>query len=168
MNRAVLEAIRKREPEGEIRKLAAKVKPEAIDRAIDDAEKANEVIDTDWGRVLDAVSALVAERIKADPEAANSLQAARFALEQRRYRAESGLNLGIGSLYEARVHVVTAVSDRHRRRSENFFYAMLVAQIGAVISTLSLARQQRSALLFLAALVGAIAVAFGAIVYLLV
>jgi hypothetical protein len=165
---AVLEAIRRREPEEDILKKAAKIKPKAINQAIDDAEKANEVIDTDWGRVLDAVSALVAERAKADPEAANSLQAARFALEQRRYRAESRLTLGIGSLYEARVQVVTAVSDRHRRRSENFFYAMLVAQVGAVISTLSLARQQKSALLFLAALVGAVAVAFGAIVYLLI
>ena len=43
---------------------------------------------------------------------------------------------------------------------------MLAAQIGAVISTLSLARQQKSALLFLAALVGAAAVSFGAFVFL--
>ena len=95
-----------------------------------------------------------------------NIQAARFAMEQRRYRAESSLSLGVGFLYDARVRVVTAVSDHHRQRSENFFYAMLAAQIGAVISTLSLARQQKSALLFLAALVGAAAVAFGAFVYL--
>ena len=165
---AVLKAIRKREPEAAILTRAAKVPLRAINQAIDDAEKANEAIDTDRARVLEAVSDLTAKRIAADPEAANSVVAARVALEQRRYRTESGLNLGIGSLYEARVHVVTAISDRHRRRSKNFFYALLVAQIGAVISTLSLARQQRSALLFLAALAGAIAVGFGAFVYLTV
>ena len=87
-------------------------------------------------------------------------------MEQRRYRAESNLSFGIGFLYDARVRVVTSVSDHYRKRSENFFYAMLASQIGAVISTLSLAKQKKSVLLLIAALVGAAAVAFGAFVYL--
>jgi hypothetical protein len=163
---AVLKAIRDREPEDDILKMAGKIKPKAINQAIDDAENAAAKIDADWEGVLKAVGDLSAARTKAEPEATGSIQAARFALEQRRYRAESGLSLGVGFLYDARVRVVTAVSDHHRRRSEYFFYAMLAAQIGAVISTLSLARQQKSGLLFLAALVGAAAVAFGAFVFL--
>jgi hypothetical protein len=165
---ALLDAIRAREPEADILKKAAKVKSKVIDAAIDDAENASAKIDAEWEGVLKAVAGLTAARAKADPKAAGAIESARFAMEQRRYRAEGGLNLGIGALYEARTRVVTAISDHHRRRSENFFYAMLVAQVGAVISTLSLARQKKSALLFLAALVGAAAVAFGAFVYLTV
>ncbi len=163
---AVLDAIRTREPEDDILKIAAKIQPKTINRAIDDAENASAKIDTEWEGVLKAASDLVAARTKAEPAAASAIQAARFALEQRRYRAESSLSLGIGFLYDARVRVVTAISDHHRRRSEYFFYAMLVAQIGAVISTLAVARQQKSGLLLLAALAGAVAVGFGAFVYL--
>ena len=143
---AVLEAIRTRRPEGTILKMAAKIKPKAINQAVDEAEDAAAKIDAAWDGILKSAADLTARRAKAQPEAAGAIQAARFAMEERRYRAESSLALGIGSLYDARVRVVTSVSDHYRKRSENFFYAMLASQIGAVISTLSLARQKKSVL----------------------
>ena len=69
-------------------------------------------------------------------------------------------------LYEVRVKTSTAESDRHRARSMNFFYAMLAAQIGATISSLGLARRQKSLLWAVAGVAGVIAVTFGAYVYL--
>ena len=95
-----------------------------------------------------------------------AIQATGYELEQRRYRAESALNQGIGYLYEVRVKVDTAESDRHRKRSTNFFYAMLLAQVGAVLSSLAMARKQKSTLWLMAAFVGVIAVGVGAYVYL--
>jgi len=172
--KAVTKAIRDREPEEEILKKAAKVSPKSINKAIDDAEKAFESIDSKWDKVLKAAGEIVKKRSKVDskdPEAvkeAIAVQAARLDMEQRRYRAESALTFGLGFLYDARVRVVTAVSDHHRKRSENFFYAMLVAQIGAVISSLALARKQKSALWLLAGLAGLTALGFGGFVYLTV
>ena len=60
----------------------------------------------------------------------------------------------------------SSISDRHRKRSENFFYAMLVAQVGATGGSLALARQRRSALWLFAGLTGLVSVAFGVYVYL--
>jgi hypothetical protein len=159
-------AIKDREPEGEILKRAARVKLKAINEAIDNLEKANEEIDSRWDKVVKAAGKLVAQEGKGNTGEAIALRSAWFAMEQRRYRSESFFNQQIGFLYDARVRVVTAISDHHRKRSENFFYAMLAAQIGAVISSLALARKQKSALWLMAGLAGAVAVGFGAYVYL--
>jgi hypothetical protein len=94
------------------------------------------------------------------------MQAALYDMEQRRYRAEATLNQGVGFLYEARVKVSTAESDRHRERSKNFFYAMLAAQVGATVASLALARRKKSALWLLAGLSGVVAVVIGVYVYL--
>lgn len=101
-----------------------------------------------------------------DPKAVAAAQAAAYDVDRRRYRAESSLNFWVGYLYEVRVAVSTAESDRHRHRSENFFYAMLAAQLGAVVSSLALARKHKSALWLLAGLAGLVAVSFGGYVYL--
>ena len=95
-----------------------------------------------------------------------SAQGLVFAMEERRYRGEGGLNNQIWFLYEARVKFSSAESDRHRKRSESFFYAMLAAQVGATISSLALARKKKSALWALAGASGIVAVTIGAYVYL--
>jgi hypothetical protein len=170
----LLEAIRTREPEGELLRKAARVPHARISEAIDAAEKAAEQTDRDWDPLVKGAAKLVAGQVHVKPDApdraakvanATAAQAAGFELEQRRYRAEATLNQGIGFLYEARVKVSTAESDRHRERSKNFFYAMLAAQVGAVISSLALARRRKSALWLLAGLAGVVAVALGGYVY---
>ena len=170
----LLEAIRKREPEAELLKKAAKVKAAAIDEAIDRTEKANEEIDTAWSGTIRAAAIVVESTSKIDSDVdrakqivqATAAQAAGFELEQRRYRAEATLNQGISILYEARVKVSTAESDRHREKSKLFFYAMLAAQIGAVISSLAMAGKTRSALWVFASIIGLVSLGFGAYVFL--
>jgi hypothetical protein len=174
----LLKAIREREPEADLLKKARMVPQHGINKTIDDAEKANEQIDKEWDPHVKAATKYVQDRSKAAarpksddkdrPAAqaqATALQAALYEMEQRRYRAEATLNQGIGFLYEARVRISTAESDRHRERSKNFFYSMLAAQIGAVISSLALARKQKSALWALAGLAGIVAIVIGIYVY---
>ncbi|MDB5306373.1 MAG: hypothetical protein JWO38_575 [Gemmataceae bacterium] len=170
----LLKAIQEREPEGDLLKKAARVSQATINAAIDEAEKTVERTDREWDPTIKAAAKLIAGRTEVKPDApdrsarvaeATAAQAAGFELEQRRYRAEATLNQGVGYLYEARVKVSTAESDRHRERSKNFFYAMLAAQVGATISSLALARRKKSALWLLAGLSGVVAVLIGGYVY---
>lgn len=164
------EALEQREPETELLKKARKVEMAKINKAIDDAEKFNEQTDKDWDPVLKAAAVLARAQpvIKdGDPDAAKKAaratasQAAGFDLEERRYRAESRLNQGLGFLYDVRVKVSTAESEKHRKKSDYLSYAMLVAQIGAVASSLALARKQKSTLWLFAAMVGVVAIGVG-------
>ena len=92
--------------------------------------------------------------------------AVRYDVDSRRYKAEATANQWVGFLYEVRVKTSTAESERFRQRSENFFFAMLAAQVGGVGSSLALARKRRSALWLVAGIAGLAAVGFGAFVYL--
>ncbi|MBN9118281.1 MAG: hypothetical protein J0I06_03825 [Planctomycetes bacterium] len=168
--KALRDAIEKREPEAELLRLAARVKHESINTTLDDAERANERVDKEWEPIIRAAAGLVRAQtaIKPnDPEhakkaaAATAAQAAGFDLEERRYRAESRLNQGIGFLYEIRTKTSSAESDKHRRKSQTLFTAMLVAQIGSVVSSLALARKHKSALWLFAATAGLVALGFG-------
>ena len=160
----LLELIRKRAPEDEIIRKSARVNAADINTAIDDAEAANEKITEDeWSPVVGAARKLAADARKRDPDPAKyaAAQAAQFEMEQRRYRSEATLNQEIAVLYEARVRVSSAESDKHRRKSQTLFIAMLVAQIGGVVSSLALARKQKSALWLFAATAGLVAIGFG-------
>jgi hypothetical protein len=97
---------------------------------------------------------------------ADSFMVASLEYDARRYRQEASLNRKVAELYEVQVRRAGVSSDRHRNRSANFFYSMLIAQLGVVVSTLALARTERSALWFLAALAGIAALAFSTYVYL--
>lgn len=166
--RALQKAIDRREPEAELTKLAAKVKHEAINKALDDAERRADEYDKEWSPIIAAATEIAghAGQGQADSATRTARQAAGFELEERRYRVESKLNQGIGSLYEVRVRVSGAESDKHRRKSQMFFYAMLAAQVGATISALSLARKTRSLLWFFASLIGVASLGIGVYVFL--
>jgi hypothetical protein len=161
--RALREAIKDREPDREILKKAGRVGMARISKAINDAEQASERTDAEWGPVLKAAAELVRARAASpgDPKAATAAQAAGFELEERRYRAESRANQAIGYLYEVRTKVSGAESDKYRRKSDYLSYAMLVAQVGAVASSLALARKRRSFLWLFAATVGVVAIGVG-------
>lgn len=164
------EAIEAREPERDLLKKAGRVEMAKITKAIDDAEKYAEQTDKEWGPVIGAANGQVRSQLQVKPDApdapkaaatATAAQAAGFELEERRYRAESRLNQGIAFLYEIRTKVSAAESDKHRRKSDFLSYAMLVAQIGAVASSLALARKQKSALWLFAAMIGIVAIGVG-------
>ena len=146
--------------------MAAKIPLAAINKAIDAGESAVEhITDKDWDPVVSAARDLVRAKAK-DKAAGVAAQVALFEMEQRRYRSEATLNQEVGFLYEARVKATTAESDKHRRKSEQFFYAMLAAQIGVTISALALAKKTGSALWAFAGLVGLVSLGIGAYVFL--
>lgn len=124
-------------------------------------------------KVVEVEKAFDAELAAAKRQAATAtgetraaVVATRYEVDARRYRAEATANQWVGFLYEVRVKTSTAQSERHRQRSENFFFAMLAAQVGGVGSSLALARKRRSVLWLVAAVAGLAAIGFGAFVYL--
>jgi hypothetical protein len=83
-----------------------------------------------------------------------------------RNRREADYNQKLAYVYEVQVHKNGLDADRHRQRSKNFFYGMLVAQAAMAISSFALAARQKSVLWGLACLAGLTAVAFSGYVYL--
>lgn len=172
---ALLSAVREKKPEDEEVRLAKPLTLADIQTAIKAAETSAADVEKAWEPEQEAVGKVVTDATAAaaksnlDPAAvarANLAHAARFETDYRRYRAESTMNYWVGFFYEARVKKSAGESDRHRTRSENFFYAMLAAQVGATVGSLSLARKKQSTLWLVAGLAGLIALGFGAWVYL--
>jgi hypothetical protein len=161
----LLDMIRDRKSADDILAKARHVPKAELDKAIDAAEDENHRITEDeWTPVVRAARNLVsaaARRDKGDTAKLAAGQAALFDLERRRYRSEATLNQEIASLYEARVQTSTAESAKHREKSQNLFIAMLVAQIGAVVSSMALGKKMRGGLWILAAIVGLAALGVG-------
>lgn len=92
--------------------------------------------------------------------------AVKLVFGARRYEDDARSNQDSAYLYEVKVYVSSAQSDKHLFRSQMFLLAMLAAQAGVTISTLALAVKHKSIFWALAALTGMIAIGFGAYVYL--
>jgi hypothetical protein len=182
----VVAAIARRSPESETTALVARLYPETIDEAIrlaeEDADRFDRacVVVNDTVQQLKAIFKGVGMAIQPfrnsnipNPELVStfdrldaSFRAAVMDCEARRYRQEATFNRRAAEAYEVRVRRSGVESDRHRERSKRFFYSMLLAQVGVTVSSLALARAQRSLLWLLAAAVGLVAVCFTAYVYL--
>lgn len=161
--RAVLVAVHAGDADAEVLPLARKVDPAGLNAEI--AAGLRNV--TEAEKEFDAeLAAVKGQATTAANDTKASAAALRYDVDSRRYRAEATANQWVGFLYEVRVKTSTAASDRHRHRSENFFIAMLAAQVGAVGSSLALARKRRNVLWLLAGTAGLVAVGFGGFVYL--
>jgi hypothetical protein len=121
-------------------------------------------------QALESIDRLLSSRTSAGPghSISRDFTAARLRYEALRYDTEARLNQAIGNLYEVQVHLSNFTAERHRVRSQRFFYGMLIAQGGVVISTLAMAARQRSVLWSLAAAAGLAAIAFAIYVYICV
>lgn len=97
--------------------------------------------------------------------ARRDLSAARMKLYSSRYDAEARLNMAIANGYEVQVRMSNEVAERHHKRSRFFFFGMLAAQLGVVVSTLAMAARQRSLLWGIAAASGLAAVISAAIIF---
>jgi hypothetical protein len=148
--RAVLQAVREHRSEKDVWQLARQVNTARLEEEIQRALEQVASVEGQYGEAF-LIAASVVSRYDADA---------------RRYKAEATANQWVGFLYEVRVKTSTAESERFRQRSENFFFAMLAAQVGGVGSSLALARKRRSALWLVAGIAGLAAVGFGAFVYL--
>lgn len=94
--------------------------------------------------------------------------AARLRYTAARYEVEARLNQAIANLYELQVRKSNISAERHHARSKRFFFGMLAAQLGVIISTFAMAARKRNFLWALAAGAGVLAVVFAIYVYLYV
>jgi hypothetical protein len=91
---------------------------------------------------------------------------ARLRFGTARYDNEARLNQVVGNLFELQVRKANASAERHHQRSGQFFYGMLLAQMGVIISTFAIAARQKNLLWSLAAAAGLLAVSMSAYVFL--
>lgn len=127
-------------------------------------------------QAIDRLSALLTKQSATQPRPAEGaasggsvvrdVTAARLHYTAARYEAEARLNQGIASLYELQVRKSNISAERHHVRSQRFFFGMLAAQFGVIISTFAMAARKRNLLWGLAAGAGLLAIAFAIYVYL--
>lgn len=174
---ALKNAVERDAPESEMAPLLTQVKPRTIELALGRARDQTQAYDQATGPINDAISRLdkiLASLPAVNPAAAGggSLQrdfsAARLQYAANRYENEARLNQAIANLYELQVRQSNFTAARHHTRSQRFFFGMLGAQLGVIISTFAIAARKRNLLWAMAAGAGLIAVAFAIYVYLYV
>jgi hypothetical protein len=91
--------------------------------------------------------------------------ASRLRYTANRYDTEARLNQNVAGIYELQVRKSNISAERRHQRSGKFFYGMLAAQMGVIISTFAMAARQKSVLWSVAAAAGLAAVSFAGYVY---
>ena len=178
--KAALGAVENLSSDAEIATILAGVDNQSLDGAVraardqaqafDAATKPlNQTIDR-FENLLDRLVASLPEKNSGTDSLGRSLSrdftAARLAFVAQRYEIEARLNQAIANLYELQVRKSNLSAERHHARSQRFFFGMLAAQLGVIISTFAIAARQRNLLWSLAAVAGFAAVGFAIYVYL--
>jgi len=156
-----LNALASSAPDSQMSALLAKTKDADLADALADAQARAQAFDAavkPVGKTIDGLE-------KSAP-APKDFTAARLRFLSARYETEASLNGTIASVYELQVRKGNISAERHHRRSGKFFYGMLVAQMGVIISTFAMAARKHSVLWSLAAAAGLAAVSFAAYVFL--
>jgi hypothetical protein len=172
--KAALDGLENLKPDNEMAVLLAPVSNQAIDQALRAARDRAEAFDTATtpvNKVIDQVDTLLSRQpagAASGPSLHRDFTAARLRYTAQRYEVEARLNQAIANLYELQVRKSNFSAERHHARSQRFFFGMLGAQLGVIISTFSIAARKRNVLWFLAAGAGVLAIAFAIYVYLYV
>jgi Domain of unknown function (DUF4337) len=162
---AALAAVVGSKPEDEIAAALAKVKDATLAESLVAARNAATAFDAAT-RPINQTTDRLDETLKAgDKNTFRDFTAARLRYTAARYDAEAGLNQSIAGILELQVRKDNISAERHHRRSGKFFYGMLAAQMGVIVSTFAMAARQKSFLWSVAAAAGAAAVAFAAYVF---
>ena len=167
--KAALESVENQKPNDETEKLLAPVK----DATLQETLRAAQDRATAFDNLIDPINQAVDRLDKnfssaADKQLTRDFTVARLRFTAARYDSEARLNQAIANVYELLVRKSNMDAERHHKRSQRFFYGMLIAQAAVIVSTFSLAAQKRSLLWSLAAAAGAAAVAFAVYVYLFI
>lgn len=167
---AVLGMIEAPRSEAEIAAQLVKVDDKVLDQALRSARDQTHAIDVLLKPVSQSIDTLerAVDRPSIDAAVRRDFVAARLGYNARRYDAEARLNQTVASLYELQVRKANLSAERHHRRSQKFFFGMLAAQMGVIVSTLAIAARKRNLLWSLAAVAGASAIGFAVYVYLYV
>jgi len=165
---AALAAVENSKPEPDIAAALAKVKDAALAAALVAAKDAASAFDAATKSINKASDKFDEALMAGDKNVFRSFSAARLRYTAARYDAESRLNQSIANVYELQVRKGNISAERHHHRSQRFFYGMLAAQMGVIVSTFAIAAQKRNFLWSLAAAAGLAAVSFSLYVYLYV
>jgi hypothetical protein len=167
---AALAGIESHASEPELAALMVKVDDKVLEQTVRSARDQAVALDTALkpiGLVIDQIEQEIG-RQSGEVPIRRDFVAARLGYNARRYDMEARLNQTVASLYEIQVRKANLSAARHHRRSQKFFYGMLAAQAGVIVSTLAIAARKRNVLWALAAIAGAVAVVFAVYVYLYV
>jgi hypothetical protein len=176
---AALAGIEKSMADRELMALIVPVNDKSLNAALKAAQEEARAFDEairPINQTIDQLEALVthAAALASGAAAASSLSVTRAFTEARmrygagRYEAEARLNQSIANLYELQVRKSNFSAERHHARSQKFFFGMLGAQLGVIVSTFAMAARNRNLLWSLAAAAGLIAITFAIYVYLYV
>ena len=179
--KAALAAVENQMPEAQVTSLLAPVSLKTLDEALLAARDRAQAFDTATkpvNQAIDQIENLLARQaasLEAKPSSPASgasltrdYTAARLRYAALRYEVEARLNQAIASFYELQVRKSNMSAERHHHRSQRFFFGMLAAQLGVIVSTLAMAARQRNLLWSIAAAAGLLAIAFAVYVYLYV
>jgi hypothetical protein len=185
--KAAMEGVETSTPDNELAVLVNQVDDKSIDAALHSAREQAQDFDTSTKPINTAIDkfdarlarlgALRQKTAPARPDAATAdplmsltrdFTAARLKYAALRYEIEARLNQTIANLFEVQVRKSNVSAERHHRRSQRFFFGMLGAQTGVIISTLAMAAKNRNLLWSIAAAAGLLAVAFAVYVFLYV
>jgi hypothetical protein len=179
--KTALDAVENLVPEPEMAPLLARVSLKTLDEALlaaRDRAQAFDIATKPVNQTIDQIESLLARQAAsmqakpASPTSGASLTrdftAARLRYAALRYEIEARLNQAIASFYELQVRKSNISAERHHNRSQQFFFGMLAAQLGVIVSTLAMAARKRNLLWSIAAAAGLVAIAFAIYVYLYV
>jgi hypothetical protein len=183
--KAALDAVENLAPDPEVAAVLARITDQALENSLRAAQDRAQAFDTATKPVnqtidlLDNLVGRLAASLPARPAsdastsgAGGSLTrdftAARLRYAALRYEVEARLNQAIANFYELQVRKSNISAERHHNRSQRFFFGMLAAQLGVIVSTLAMAARQRNLLWSIAAAAGLVAIAFAVYVYLYV
>jgi hypothetical protein len=183
--KAAMEGVETSTPDAELAVLINQVNNKTIDAALHTARDQAQEFDTltkPINQSIDQLDSLLArysvlhrrsdggDAGGTDPvvKLVRDFTSARLRYASARYEVEARLNQTIANLFEVQVRKSNISAERHHRRSERFFFGMLGAQTGVIISTLAMAAKNRNLLWSLAAAAGLLAVSFAVYVFLYV
>jgi hypothetical protein len=163
---AALEAVEMEKPETEITGSLRALDDKTLETALQAARDQARAFDVALAPANQAIAQLEKSLPAGDKSAARDLAAAKMRFSGARYDAEAALNQNIGYLLELQVRKANLSAERHHKRSQKFFFGMLAAQAGVIVSTFAMAARKRNLLWTLAAAAGIAAVGFAIYVYL--
>jgi hypothetical protein len=177
--KAALDGLERLKSDGEMAALLAPVSEKTLEEALHSAQDQAEAFDaatTPINQAIDQMDSLAARQGAAPsgtgpgsgPSLNRDFTAARLRYTAVRYEVEARINQAIANLYELQVRKSNLSAIRHHARSQRFFFGMLAAQLGVIVSTFAMAARQRNLLWSIAAAAGLVAIAFAIYVYLYV
>lgn len=159
---AALAALEATKSDAEVARLLVSITGGPLDTALRDVQANVLAVDDLYRQVSQAIDAWEKHltATAGDTPLRRDFVAARMGYNAQRYDAEARLNQTVAELFELQVRASNLAAERHHRRSGRFFYGMLAAQLGVIVSTLAMAARQRNLLWGIAAAAGGVALAF--------